>query len=144
MIIGGELQHIEFERTDTVAEYLPSAGDFACSIAVLCNDFAGKVDNVYFAPEQAACFISDLRNLEMTRKGSAVLLNLSSQSESNPLRFEVASRDNLGNMIVRAELQNLSFVGDFVYPIKVQVVFGLEGEYLQKTLLDFERLFRKK
>jgi hypothetical protein len=82
--------------------------------------------------------------LEATRKDSAVLLNLSSQSDSSPLQFEISSEDNIGNLIVKVELQKLSYVEDSFPPTKLQTAFGLEAEYLQKTLLDFQKLFRGK
>ena len=144
MKIGKESEHIEFELTDIVAEHLPSAGDVACTVRVYCKDFAGKVDDVYFAPEDINRFLSDLQNLEAMRRGSAVLLNLSSQSESSPLRFEISSKDNRGNLLVKVELQKLSYIGESFFAMKLQVAFGLEAEYLQKTLLDFEKLFRGK
>jgi hypothetical protein len=141
MIIGKESEHIEFELTEVVPEHLPSAGDVACSVKVYCNGFAGEVGNVWFAPEDISRFLSELRYLEITRKGSAVLLNLSSQSDSSPLEFEISSEDGLGDLFVKVELQKLSYVGDSFLPTKLQAAFGLEAEYLQKTLLDFGKLF---
>ena len=144
MIIGKQSEHIELELTEVVPEHLPSAGDVACSVKVYCNGFAGELENVWFAPEDISRFISELRNLEATRKGSAILLNLSSQTDSNPFQFEISSENNLGNMIVKVELQKLSYVEDSFLPTKLQTAFCLEAEYMQKTLLDFEKLFRGK
>ena len=143
MIIGDDFENIEFVVTEILPEHLPRAGDVSCFVKVRCNNFAGEVESVWFAPEDISLFLSDLRNLEATRKGSANLLNLSSQSESNPLHFEISPSDKLGNLLVKVQLQKFSYFGSS--PLSnLQVTFGLGGEYLQKTLLDFEKMFRGK
>lgn len=91
MRVGGEHSFVEFSSEESVPEHLPGGADIACSVEASCGGFGGRVGGVWFSRGDVNRFLSELRSLEETRRGSANLLNMSSRSEFDPLRFELYS-----------------------------------------------------
>src|SRR3954469_9612437 len=104
MRVGNERLFVRFEFKEAVPEHLPGASDISCSVEASCDGSCIRIKSVWFSREDINRFLSELRSLEETRRGSANLVNLGSPSEDNPLRFEIYSIDNVGHVVVRADL----------------------------------------
>jgi len=141
MRIGSDQSFVAFEFKEAMPEHLPGGTDIACSVSVSCDAFNGRVESVWFSREDINRFLLELRSLEEYRKGSANLVNLSSLSEYNPLRFEVFSIDEVGHMAVRADLLKVSYVGGGIHPLKVSVTFDMDAGDLPSMLVEFRKLF---
>ena len=96
---------------------------------------------VWSAREDIVDFLYQLQKFEETRKGSVNLLNMSSQSQYNPLRFEIFSLDETGHLAVNAELTKVTYVGGPT-PLSVMIAFPLDGGELRSVELEFRKLFR--
>jgi hypothetical protein len=99
---------------------------------------------VWFSQDDTQRFLAELHELEVNRKGSVALLNLSSPSDYNPLRFEIFSTDDLGHLAVRSELLQVAYVADRMIPLCVSVAFALDAGDLHSLVVDFRKLFRLK
>src|SRR5215210_3264580 len=112
MRVGDEQSFVSFEFKESVPEHLPGGTDVSYSVEASCHGFGGRIESVWFTREDINRFLSELLRLEETRKGSANLVNLSSPSEDNPLRFEIYPIDSVGHFAVRADLSKYNYVGD--------------------------------
>ncbi|MCA1617535.1 MAG: hypothetical protein LC729_03815 [Acidobacteria bacterium] len=144
MKIGNEQSFIAFEFKEDLPEHLPSGTDIACSVEVSIGGFNGRIESVWFSREDINLFLSGFRSLEENRKGSVNLVNLSSPSEYNPLRFEIFSIDDIGHFAVRADLLKVNYVGDSIHPLKVSVSFPIDAGDLPSMLIEFRKLFNCK
>ena len=135
---------VEFEFKEAMPEHLSGGADVACSVAASRDGFCGRVESVWFSREDTNHFLSELRSLEEKRTGSANLTNLSSQSDYNPLRFEIFSVDEAGHLAVRADLLKGSHVGGSLSPLKVSVSFPIDAGSLPSLLVEFRKLFSSK
>lgn len=144
MRVGNEQSFVAFEFQEAMPEHLPGGTDIAYSVEASCDGFRGRVESVWFAREDINRFLSELRSLEENRKGSASLVNLSSPSEYNPLRFEIFSIDTPGHFAVRADLSEVNYVNDGIHPLKVSVTFPIDAGDLPSILIEFRKLFDRK
>ena len=141
MRVGDEHSFVEFSFKEAMPEHLPGGTDVACSVEASCGGFRGRVETVWFSRDDINSFLSELRSLEERRRGSASLTNMSSESEHNPLRFEIFSVDGVGHMAVGAELLEASYVGGALRPLKVSVSFPVDAGTLASMVVGFRKLF---
>jgi hypothetical protein len=141
MRVGNEQSFVSFEFKEAVPEHLPGGTDISCSVEVSCDGFKGKIESAWFSREDVDRFLSELRNLEETRKGSASLSNQSSRSEYNPLRFELFSIDETGHLAASAELLKGNPAGGSLRPLRVSVSFPIDAGCLVSMLVEFRKLF---
>lgn len=144
MRIGNEQAFVSFEFEEAMPEHLPGGTDIACSVEASCGGFNGRIESVWFSREDINRFLSELRSLEESRKGSASLVNQSSPSKYDPLRFEIFSVDEVGHFAVRADLSKVNYVGGGLQPLKVSVTFPFDAGDLPSMLIEFRRLFGSK
>jgi hypothetical protein len=141
MRVGNEQSFVSFEFKEAVPEHLPCGTDVSYKVEASCHGFGGRIESVWFTPEDIIRFLSELRSLEETREGSANLVNLSSPSEDNPLRFEMYSIDSVGHFAVRADLSKYNYVGADIESVKVSVSFRIDAGDLPSILIGFRKLF---
>ncbi len=141
MRVGDEFSFVEFEFEEKIPQHLQGAGDVSCSVRVACDGFRGEIKSVWFAREDIIGFLSQLQNFEETRKGSVRLLNMSSQSQYNPLHFELFFLDETGQLAVNAQLSKVTYVGEPA-PLSVTIAFPLDGGQLKTVEMEFRKLFR--
>ena len=137
MKIEHENSFIEFE----FEECIEFRSDIACRVEVFCKNFSGKVNSVWFSGNDIDLFIQQIDEFDKTRKGAVDLLNMGSETISNPLEFKVFSIDNLGHLAVQATLQkysNLSYPADTQ---KITVSFEIDPSLLPSIITDFKKLF---
>ena len=144
MRVGDEHSFVEFSFKEAMPEHLPGGTDIACSAEASCGGFRGRVETVWFSRDDINLFLSELRGLEERRQGSANLTNMSSQSEFNPLSFEILSVDGVGHMALSAELLEASYVGSRLCPLRISVGFPIDAGSLPSMLVDFRKLFESK
>src|SRR5205085_328576 len=141
MRVGDEQSFVSFEFKEAVPEHLPGGTDVSYIVEVSCHGFGGRIESVWFTREDINRFLSELRSLEETRKGSANLVNLSSPSEDNPLRFQISYADNVRRFMVRADLSKYNYIGDDIESLKVSVGFPIEAGDILSILIEFRKLF---
>lgn len=140
MRIGNEQSFVSFEFEEATPEHLPGGADIACAVEASCGGFSGRIEGVWFSREDVARFLSELRRLEEKREGSASLVNLSSPSQYNPLRFEIFSVEAVGRFAVRADLTKVTYVGGDIHSLRVSVSFPFDAGDLPSMLVEFRRM----
>ena len=141
MRVGNERLFVRFEFKEAVPEHLPGATVISCSVEIYCDGSGGRIESVWFSREDIDRFLSELRILEGSRKGSANLANLGSLSGDNPLRFEIHSIDNAGHYAVRADLSKFNYLGEDIESLKISVSFSIDDGDLSPILIGFRKLF---
>ncbi len=141
MRIGNDDSFVEFDLDEVMPGSPAGETDIACSVEASCDSFSGRIKAVWFARDDMDRFLSELRRLEEKRQGSANLLNMSSQSEYNPFRFEIFSVDEIGHFAVSADLLKARYVGRALRSLKVCISFPLDAGDLPSILIEFRKLF---
>ncbi len=141
MRVGDKHSFVEFSFKEAMPEDLPGGTDIACSVEASCGHFRGRVETIWFSRDDINRFLSELRSLAERRNGSASLMNMSSQSEFNPLRFEMFSINEVGHMAVSADLLESGCVGGVLRPLKLSVVFAVDAGSLPLIVVGFRKLF---
>jgi hypothetical protein len=144
MRIGNDHSFVEFEVEEVMPVRPAGETDVACSVEASSDSFSGRVEAVWFARDDIDRFLSELRRLEEKRQGSANLLNMSSQSEYNPFRFEIFAIDEIGHCAVSADLLKARYVGGALRSLKVCLFFPLDAGDLPSILIEFRKLFRQR
>jgi hypothetical protein len=140
MIVGDERAYVRFDFQEILPAHLANAS-ISCSVEALCGDFKGRVKSVWFAREDTERFLSDFRDLEEKRRGTATLRNMSSPSMFNPLSFDVYSTDDVGHFAVSVELTETSYAGDVLRPLKLSLSFPIDAGNLISLLVEFRKIF---
>ncbi len=138
MKIKNENNFVEFKSEDAYEL------GFACSIETFCDGFGGKVSTVWFSEDEIKEFINGLEVFEKIRQGSVELLNMSIDSQSNPLKFVVFSTDSLGHLAVRVELKKDIFLSNSIEVMETSVCFEFDPTLLPTIISDFKALFTVK
>jgi hypothetical protein len=144
MRVGDADSFVAFEFKEILSDRLPGGADVACSVTASCNGFHGRVERVWFSRENIDRFLSELQGLDERRKGSAALMNLSSGSDYNPLRFEIFPVDEAGHLAVKADLSKASYIGGSLSPLRASVTFPLDAGEMASILVGFRLLFAGK
>ena len=137
----GSLSFVEFRFKEAAPQHQADGTDIACSVAVSCDGFTGRVESVWFTRDDIKRFLSELEEFEAKRRGSVSLLNYSSPSDVNPLTFEIISVDSVGHLIVRAALLKIRYLNGELIPLRVWVSFAVDAGKLRSMVSDFRKLF---
>jgi hypothetical protein len=99
---------IEIVPTDRVPDGLPTAGDIQVSVTVQSQGFTGSGSAWIEAPKLSA-FVSQLRELETSRRGTAEVESMS----SGQFRLRLYSTDFLGHMALVGRLYRAEHALEF-------------------------------
>ena len=95
MVIEGEHGSVELETRRTEAGGYPGT---VVRVRVRCGEFSGANEAIWIALDALQTFLADLRLLERTRRGEAVLTSMS----PGELRLRVYAVDRAGHLAVEA------------------------------------------
>lgn len=136
---------MKIENENSFIEFKPEKHyktDIACRIKVFCNGFGGEVEGVWFSEEDIKSFLQQIEELDKTRKGAAELLNMSSQSDSSPLKFVIFSTDSLGHLAAQVTLQKPFYLANqYIETLKTSVSFDIDSSLLPSIINNFKKLF---
>ena len=136
MKIENENSFVKFEFKESYKN------DIAFSLEVFCKGFAGKVDSVWFTEEDVKSFIQQIEQLDVNRKGSAELLEMSAPSNSRELKFKIFSIDNLGHLAISVTLQKFVYmVNGSIETLKTSVTLDIDSSTFSQNIRDFKKLF---
>jgi hypothetical protein len=143
MRISNDNEFIEFE----FADFVDFRHDVACHIKVFCDGFSGQVNSVWFSEQNINSFIEQLVNLDETRKGTAELLNMSSETDTSELDFLIFSTDSFGHMALRTTLRKRYYPPNYAdlrafETLKTSVAFEVDPSLLPSIIRDFKKLFK--
>jgi hypothetical protein len=99
---------IELVPTDRVPDDLPTAGDIQVSVTVQSQGFTGSGSAWIEAPKLHT-FVSQLRELETSRHGTAEVESMS----SGQFRLRLFSTDSLGHMALAGRLSRSEHALEF-------------------------------
>ena len=138
MRIGNDSAFVEIERS-----YIDVKDPLArCYNARLENDsFAGTVGEIWISPTDAQSFLRQLNELEQNKGETAVLRNLSSDSDVSPLSFEIRKIDSLGHIGVFATVRELRWLREKTSVLSLSFSFELERGALLNLCVDFKKFF---
>ena len=114
---------IELVPTDWVPNGLPTAGDIQISVTVQSQGFAGHGSAWIEAPKLRA-FVSQLRQLETSRRGTAEVESMS----PGQFRLRLFSTDSLGHMALVGRLSR----GEHALEFQFEFDPGLLPEVAQR------------
>ena len=128
---------IEIGITPEEDEALPSYGDAYVTIAVKSNGFSGRND-LWVTADDMKRFCKSLVQLEMSRKGEAVLESVS----PGELVMKVYAADELGHMAVSGQTGYLIRGEKQEYQHSVEFGFDIDPSELQKAVMtDWVRVY---
>lgn len=133
MRIISEDSYIEFEFEEAHENYI------SCHISVFSEGFSGKVQSVWFHESEVKDFIRQLEQFEKIRKDSVELVDMSSPSDSSPLKFKIFSTDSLGHIAVSISLKKINYSSS--KSLKTSISFDIDSGVLITIIRDFKKLF---
>ena len=136
MKVGRDSTFVEFTRNDQ-----EETDDHWLSVSVEKDGFAGFAGEVWVSPKRASEFIQDLELLNQGRVDVAALKNYSSETDSNPLDFEIRKIDSFGHLGVFVTVSRIDFLRQKPEPQTMSVCFELDREFLFQTMKHFTKLF---
>jgi hypothetical protein len=141
MRIGDLYSYVEIEFKEEEPENPSGLSATAYTVQAACNGFSGRIERVWFFRENLDGFLSELQQLEATRRGAARLTNLSSLSEYSPFDFEIYSTDEAGHLAVRVRLLKVNYIEDELHPAQLSFAITLDAGNLLAVIAEFKELF---
>jgi hypothetical protein len=141
LTICDESAFVKFELEEVMPAHTQGWMDVSCSVEVFSEGFSGRIDGVWFARTEIERFLTHLQKFEKTRRGRVELINMSSPSSHNPLKFEMRAIDDTGHIEVTAELLKEKYTSIIARPNSASVSFEIDAGMLPTILLDFRKLF---
>ncbi|WP_316674903.1 hypothetical protein [uncultured Tolumonas sp.] len=134
MHIGSEHEYINIIEIDRNAAGSPCAGNIKAEITLKLHSFQGSYDEVWLEHSEIMRFLSEVKNLESSHRGSAKIASVS----PDELLFEVRSFDNLGHMEIEVQLHCYQFDGTKYRPTFLKGEFEINPSNLHKIISIFE------
>jgi len=137
MILLDDSQSLEIALEARGPAGTQAASDFRLKVAVVCPAFSGSNDTVWIEGFEWNRFMGDLRKLEQSRRGEAIITAMS----PNDFQFRIFAADSAGHMIAEG------WVGRDYYSVQSMakehhVSFGIEIDpsTLPMLIQQFETL----
>jgi hypothetical protein len=133
MILRGLMELVELVCQEVLPPHLPCSGDIRLAVRVASNGFTGEYDGVWVGADEFRRFLTDLRTLQETRQGAAVVEALS------PEKFRLALRavDGAGHLVAEGRLGRWVFAR---YWHAIEFSFEFCPSLLAQAVRDFEQL----
>ena len=140
MKLGSGSEFIELTELERTPKRVPCAGDIRVEVSIRLQDFNGRYSGVWLEFAEMARFISQLEDLEKTRRGSARISGMSPKEFS----FEIRSSDKLGHMEVEVSLQRYQYSGRKYWPVSISGGFEVEPESIGLLISCFNEFTKER
>jgi hypothetical protein len=136
MVIRESNNCIEIEAVDCVPSQLPAAGDRKLSVVVSSGGYGGQAF-AWVAATSLADFLTQLRDLEQRRQGTAALEGLS----PNDFRLRVWSVDRRGHLAIGGLIaRHLLPTEGGPYRHALEFAFEFDPTLLPSVLISFQAM----
>ena len=136
MLIRTGESSIQLDVVEWLPDDSPRAGDVRLFVDITSEGFSGRAD-VWVTGDALDEFVSQLRDLEGQRQGTATLASMS----PGALSLELTSVNSRGGMAVTAELCHHVYIGDVgPYRHGAKVGFEFDPTMLPEILASFKSM----
>jgi len=136
LVIGQRSEKIEISLREVMPDDSPAAGDRHVDVSVVCREFSARNCSAWISAPDWARFGRQLRTLEESRRGEALL---ESMSPAN-LRLRLYARDRTGHVAVEGHVGGYQRVGDGMREVNLSFAFDVDSEFLGEIVRAFDAL----
>jgi hypothetical protein len=136
MVIGQGSEQIEISVREAMPANSPVPGDRHVDVTVVCRQFSVRNCTAWISASDWTRFGRELRALEESRRGEALLV---SQSPAD-LRLRLYAWDRAGHIAVDGHVGAYHTVADRMREVTLSFAFEIDAGLLGRTVRAFETL----